>query len=507
MSSNPLAVFFESHTNTSNTKLDAKNPLILYLKTYYDKRFIGNDKQIKYAFALINTNDRNNPAVTKQCLKPYHKDNNPYGYIILEKEQENITKLNFKSQLTLKDISYNPTKTNNDSHTKSIPSKAISGTDISIKLYYDELKDRFYKDLQDKRLIIFAICPNIQDDTLLQEQPQSPSMDTSLSFDFPMPISLRFNGEELQVLEYGEVKRDKVFKLDSLSLSNPKEMIKESKEYRIEIDSLLPIPLAQQHYTLNVLDSKNDIVATITNHNTQNIINPEILLDDRFSQFADILLQYKQSFGFDRVRLEVESEEEKIVVIDAGHGGTDVGATRNNIYEKTLALSIAKKLQNRLTNYQVYMTRETDKAMGINERYRFANTIQQQNPDKEILFVSIHINSSLGETTSRGIEVLYYDHKNYKVDNLKATTHQLNKTEKSIKLGNILRKKLNRFILRTNFIHHQDKVGVIKRTNMPAILIECGFINNTQDRELLISQDYQNKLATSFKEAIDEYFN
>ncbi|WP_258436967.1 hypothetical protein [Helicobacter monodelphidis] len=97
-----------------------------------------------------------------------------------------------------------------------------------------------------------------------------------------------------------------MFKLDSLSLSNPKEMIKESKEYRIEIDSLPPIPLAQQHYTLNVLDSKNDIVATITNHNTQNIINPEILLDDRFSQFADILLQYKQSFGFDRVRLEVE---------------------------------------------------------------------------------------------------------------------------------------------------------------------------------------------------------
>ncbi|RDU61724.1 hypothetical protein CQA53_09805, partial [Helicobacter didelphidarum] len=426
MSSNPLAVFFESHTNTSNTKLDAKNPLILYLKTYYDKRFIGNDKQIKYAFALINTNDRNNPAVTKQCLKPYHKDNNPYGYIILEKEQENITKLNFKSQLTLKDISYNPTKTNNDSHTKSIPSKAISGTDISIKLYYDELKDRFYKDLQDKRLIIFAICPNIQDDTLLQEQPQSPSMDTSLSFDFPMPISLRFNGEELQVLEYGEVKRDKVFKLDSLSLSNPKEMIKESKEYRIEIDSLLPIPLAQQHYTLNVLDSKNDIVATITNHNTQNIINPEILLDDRFSQFADILLQYKQSFGFDRVRLEVESGEEDLSSIEVvGKNGMDI-----NLISK-YSIDILKQLGRDSKNHILTIT-------------SIARTPQQQ---ANIMYNLIVSN---GVSHVRGI----YSNKVYSVINAYQQLTQKDKSKNDIIKA--MEQEIERLVPLGYFQHCQD---------------------------------------------------
>ena len=209
------------------------------------------------------------------------------------------------------------------------------------------------------------------------------------------------------------------------------------------------------------------------------------------------------------IRVEVGYEKQAIVILDAGHGGTDGGASRNSVNEKDLTLSIVKKLHTKLlNNYEVYMTRDSDRFIAIKERYKLANKKHEENPNKAILFISIHVNSSLPDsTTSRGIEVLYYDHKNYKIDSNEATKQQIDKTEKSIKFGQKLRSKFSDFILRTNFIYHKDKIGVIKMTTMPAVSIECGFINNTDDRLLLQNDDYQYELALAIKGAIDEYFS
>ena len=112
------------------------------------------------------------------------------------------------------------------------------------------------------------------------------------------PLSLRFNGKELQIVEWGEVKGDKSFKLDPLSLNNPKDSIIESKKYKVKLDN---IPMI-------IKDGYNK--ATLTNHNTQNIIDFEILIDDRFCELANVLLEYQNQYGLNEVGLEVGYGEE-----------------------------------------------------------------------------------------------------------------------------------------------------------------------------------------------------
>ena len=101
---------------------------------------------------------------------------------------------------------------------------------------------------------------------------------THIKPDYNPPLSLRFNGKELQILEWGEVKRDKNFKLDPLSLNNPKDSIIESKKYFVGIENLAHIPLSQKIYSLDIYDENKNKIGVIANHNTQNIINTELLL-------------------------------------------------------------------------------------------------------------------------------------------------------------------------------------------------------------------------------------
>ena len=128
---------------------------------------------------------------------------------------------------------------------------------------------------------------------------------THTKLDYNSPLSLRFNGKELQILEWGEVKREKSFKLDPLSLNNPKDSIIESKKYFVGIENLAHIPLSQKIYYLDIYDENKNKVGTITNNNTQNIINTELLLDDRFCDFANLLLKYQREYSANRVKLEV----------------------------------------------------------------------------------------------------------------------------------------------------------------------------------------------------------
>ena len=383
-------------------------------------------------------------------------------------------------------------------------------------------------------------------------------------------ISIKFNGKTLQILEKGEAKQEFTFKAQSGDNGNKETMIEEGNYYIkanevIEANIINNVNIDINQFNLgnkyiklhkntsdkNIAD-KNTSNNNTANKNTSNkeTSNKKTLKDDSLLTKALNLVKiqstaytihggksYGDNKGIDlatqdlaffkalqkltnkykielenannEIRVEVGYEKQAIVILDAGHGGTDGGASRNSVNEKDLTLSIVKKLHTKLlNNYEVYMTRDSDKFISIKERYKLANKKHTENPDKAILFISIHINSSSPDsTTSRGIEVLYYDHKNYKIDGNNATKQQINKTEKSIQFGQKLRSKFSDFILRTNFIYHQDKISVIKMTTMPAVLIECGFINNADDRLLLQNDDYQYKLALAIKEAIDEYFS
>ena len=140
---------------------------------------------------------------------------------------------------------------------------------------------------------------------------------THTKLDYKPPLSLQFNGKELQILEWGEVKRDKSFKLNPLNLSNPKAFITESKDYQIKLDTIPMIIRPRDSYMLNITDTHNSNQATITNTNTQNIINPEIFIDDDFCKLIHILQQYKNQYKASEVKLEVGYENISNYYVDS----------------------------------------------------------------------------------------------------------------------------------------------------------------------------------------------
>lgn len=138
---------------------------------------------------------------------------------------------------------------------------------------------------------------------------------THTKLDYNSPLSLYFNGKELQIVEWGEVKREKrekSFGLHPLSLNNPERQFAESKKYFIHIENISPIPLSQKIYYLDIYDENNNKVGTITNNNTQNIINTELLIDDIFCDFANILLEYQREYSANRIKLEVGYERNNL---------------------------------------------------------------------------------------------------------------------------------------------------------------------------------------------------
>ncbi|WP_233714365.1 M23 family metallopeptidase [Helicobacter trogontum] len=137
---------------------------------------------------------------------------------------------------------------------------------------------------------------------------------THTKLDYNSPLSLYFNGKELQIVEWGEVKREKSFGLHFLSLNNPERQFAESKKYFIQIDNISPIPLSQETYSLDIYDENNNKVGTITNNNTQNIINTELLIDDIFCDFANVLLEYQREYSANRVKLEVGYERNNEII-------------------------------------------------------------------------------------------------------------------------------------------------------------------------------------------------
>ncbi len=152
------------------------------------------------------------------------------------------------------------------------------------------------------------------------------------------------------------------------------------------------------------------------------------------------------------------------VTIDAGHGGYDGGANYNGRLEKNdnleIALAVGELLEQ--NGIEVGYTRITDVYDSPNEKARIAN---EQGSE---LFVSIHRNSSPNPNTYSGVETLLYEESGLKQDVANAINEELAKVGYN-NLGLNVRKDL----------------AVLRRTRMPAVLVEVGFINTDADNQLL----------------------
>ncbi|MBP6577990.1 MAG: N-acetylmuramoyl-L-alanine amidase [Chryseobacterium sp.] len=170
-------------------------------------------------------------------------------------------------------------------------------------------------------------------------------------------------------------------------------------------------------------------------------------------------------------------KEKKVVVIDAGHGGTDLGANRNGIYEKEIVLNIAKKIKalNQNQNLEIILTRDDDSYPTLTDRTGKINEIK---PD---FAISLHVNNSPRETTdSKGMEVFPQDN------------------EISKKLATKFSEKFQDSKIRTGNLY------ILRESKTPTILLELGFMNNPNERNYLASEKGQSETAEKILNFINE---
>lgn len=186
----------------------------------------------------------------------------------------------------------------------------------------------------------------------------------------------------------------------------------------------------------------------------------------------------------------------KVIYIDPGHGGLDPGAMYNGIKEKDINLEISKKLENKLTSMGaiVYLTRYDDYDLSANNTInrkrsdlsRRGNAINKSDCD---IFLSIHLNAE-DSSTWRGAQVFYDD-----------------TNEKNEEIAKIFQEQFKKDLKSTRNYKKVDELYLQRRIERPGVLLEVGFLSNSNDRYLLKQDSYQNRIVTSITNGLLKYFS
>ena len=184
------------------------------------------------------------------------------------------------------------------------------------------------------------------------------------------------------------------------------------------------------------------------------------------------------------------SSEDMLIVLDAGHGGSDSGAVGEldgePVYEKELTLQITKRVRDILegAGYNVSLTREGDTLPSLTERPA------QANAENAALFISIHINSA-DASEAHGTEVYYAEENNDDGYGVTSETFAENVLERMLKYMQSVSRGVK-----------TAEHAVTRRCNMPAVLAEVGFISNPEEVYLMTTDEYQQKAAQGIAEGI-----
>lgn len=214
----------------------------------------------------------------------------------------------------------------------------------------------------------------------------------------------------------------------------------------------------------------------------------EIKLDKACESF------YSYQDGF--LRLEIKGLHEvyeKVVVIDAGHGGSQPGAVKKDICEKHLNLDIVLKLKELLDDVdekkvKVFYTRLEDSNPSLAERANMAN---QLNAD---LFISVHNNASAdGKFSNTNGTMVLYSPKQADEDSKRLAQICLDNVNKSTGSKNLGLVKA-------------DDIYIVRNSKVPVALIEVGYMTNTKELNNLCSEEYQRKAAQGIYDAIMQAF-
>lgn len=227
-----------------------------------------------------------------------------------------------------------------------------------------------------------------------------------------------------------------------------------------------------------------------------------------------------------------------VIVIDPGHGGDDSGATRYGTVEKNVVLSFSLKLREKLNatgRYKVVMTRDTDTFIPLEERREFAERHQAA------LFMAIHADytarasargatiyslrpqmadtlrrsaqGGLDEGVLSGKEVALVKQANGDVGAVRGILADLARHEVDLnreRTSVFVRSVINFMGGSTNLMDNPDRGAafvVLKTAKVPSVLIELGYITNTEDAQQLKSDKWRDKVSGSIVTAVDSYFN
>jgi N-acetylmuramoyl-L-alanine amidase len=216
------------------------------------------------------------------------------------------------------------------------------------------------------------------------------------------------------------------------------------------------------------------------------------------------------------------------VVLDAGHGGKDLGATTSlatQMAEKEITLDIVRKLKPLLEEdgFEVVVTREDDRFLPLRERAFVANTSTSD------IFVSIHVNSIIKHTASHGIETYYLGPTNdpsltrlaadenatsgYSLADMRKLLDGIYadvRRDESRRLASAVQSQLFTGLRRTdtgleNWGVKRAPFVVLVATEMPAILAEVGCLSNTREAAMLQKSEYREEIARALFDGIHAY--
>ena len=180
-----------------------------------------------------------------------------------------------------------------------------------------------------------------------------------------------------------------------------------------------------------------------------------------------------------------------LIVLDAGHGGIDVGKMGvNGAEEKEINLKISLKIKKLLTEdgISVVMTRSDNDRLGDTQKADLKERVRIMNEKHPVLAVSIHQNSYEGAEV-RGPQVFYYTD-----------------SDAGRSAARILQEELNRI----DPVYSREAKGnssyyILKHAKVPVVIVECGFLSNAEEAAKLVTDEYQEKIASAVAAGIIQY--
>ncbi len=209
-------------------------------------------------------------------------------------------------------------------------------------------------------------------------------------------------------------------------------------------------------------------------------------------------------YSSEKLQAAAINEDMPVVVVDAGHGGEDGGCTSSDgVNEKELNLVVSRKVRDILASsgYKVIMTRDEDVMLydmyddledylGKKKMYDLKNRIKLAEENDAEIFVSIHMNKFPRQQYC-GLQVYYSDNNGSSsklAENIRANT------------AAYLQPDNDRQIKPSG-----SSIFVLDRLEMPAVLVECGFLSNPDETQKLCDNEYQSKLALVIATSIMSY--